>query len=64
MNLIPNWKDAWKFYSTRAMVVMAAIPSAWATLTPDLKAAAPDWVLPVVMLLALAAGVAGRVTQQ
>jgi hypothetical protein len=64
MNLVPDWKSAWRWHSTQAMVLAGALPLAWAEMPPDLKASVPESWLPYITAVILAAGVIGRLRKQ
>jgi hypothetical protein len=64
MKLIHNWKDAWKFFSTQLIVLLAVIPTVWEALPADFKASIPpdtlSWVAGVLGVL----GVISRMISQ
>lgn len=64
MRLVKNWKDAWKWHSTQAMTVAAAIPIVWAQLPTDLKQSIPDAWMPWIAGGVLVAGIIGRLRDQ
>lgn len=64
MNLIPEWKKAWRMFSVQANVIGAAIISAYSALPEEFKAQVPaKWVL-VAAGAAFVAGLAGRLVHQ
>lgn len=64
MKLVSDWKDFWKWHSTHAMAIAAAIPIAWEQLPPDLKSAIPDDWMPWIASGILLAGIVGRLRNQ
>lgn len=64
MKLVSDWRQTWRYYSTQAMALGAAVQLAWAELPEDLRAAVPaDWVSYGTAAL-LALGVLGRLVKQ
>ena len=65
MRLIENWKDGWRFYSTWALAVLAALPDLYNLLaTSGLFDTAPAELVWTVRVGALLALVARFVSQQ
>lgn len=62
--LVSDWRKSWKWFSMQAMVVSTAILSTWALLPADLKAKLPEDVGLVAAILALGAGMVGRLVDQ
>lgn len=52
--LVENWKDAWRWASTRVLLLLAVIPVVWAEMPPEVTEAIPEayrpWILAVVAL--------------
>lgn len=64
MKLVPDWREAWRWFSVHVFLILAALPPVWATLPADVKAFLPiEWQPWVLCALALA-GVLGRVKDQ
>jgi hypothetical protein len=64
MRLIPDWKEAWKWFSVQAFAVIIALPAVWLALPADVKAMVPDgWERWIVIAVA-GAGLLGRVIDQ
>ena len=67
MRLVENWKQAWKWFSMWAFVVIGTIPVVWMNLPADVKALMPDswnkWVFVSITAAAVLGGV-GRVVDQ
>lgn len=64
MQVIAEWRSAWRWFSVQAMALTAALQGAWAALPEDLKARAPAHLVTVLSLALLALGVAGRLVRQ
>lgn len=64
MKLVPDWKDAWRWFSVQAFLILAAVPPVWASLPPDVKAMLPDTWQPWVLCALAVAGVIGRLKDQ
>ena len=63
-HLVPNWRAAWKWFSVQAMILSTAILSTWALLPADLKAKLPEDIGLVAAIVALSAGMVGRLVDQ
>jgi hypothetical protein len=64
MKLVADWKDAWKWFSVQALVVIASLPLIWAALPSTTKALLPDGWEPWVFFVLAVAGVVGRLVDQ
>lgn len=64
MNLIPNWRRAWRMFSVQSMALAAAIQGTWPLLPDDLKATLPTTLVHWVSVGLLLAGIAGRLIDQ
>lgn len=64
MRLIENARYVWKFYSTHAQAIAAAIPVAYATLPAEWLEIFPEWLLIALPLIVFVSGVVGRVVKQ
>lgn len=64
MKLVSDAKDWWKWHSTHAMAIAAALPVVWQELPPELKASIPDGWMPWITAAILVAGLVGRVRDQ
>lgn len=62
--LVDDWKEAWRWHSTQAMAIAAALPFAWQELPEDLKASIPSEWMPYITAAILFAGLLGRVRDQ
>lgn len=64
MKLIPDWKDAWRWFSVQALAAIMALPVVWSMLPADVKGFLPDGWEPWVLVTLAAAGLIGRVIDQ
>mgnify|MGYP003644260540 CR=1 FL=1 len=67
MKLIPNWKNAVKMYSVRAMAAAASLQAAWLTMPDDIKATLPSStpkVLGFSLIVLMIVGIFGRLISQ
>ena len=64
MKIVSDWKQAWKWFSVQAFVVIALLPMVWAELPQDVKAMLPPEWRPWVFSIIALAGVLGRVKDQ
>jgi hypothetical protein len=62
--VVVDWRDAWKWASTRSMSLAAATVTAWASLPAEWRDAVPHWVFAVVVVFELVLGIVGRVVVQ
>lgn len=64
MKFLPNWRQAWRWFSMQALAAIIVIPMVWSMLPADVKAYVPhDWQ-PWILVLIAAAGIVGRVIDQ
>lgn len=64
MKLVPDWRGWWRWHSVWLAAVIAALPSAWAAMPPDLVSYIPaDW-LPYVSGVMFVAFMVGRLRDQ
>lgn len=64
MHLVPDWRQAWRWFSVQALAIIMVLPLVWAGLPADVKAwVPPEWHIPIIMLLG-AGGIAGRLVDQ
>lgn len=64
MNLVDDWKDCWRWFSTQAMAISVALQTAWLTMPENLKAEVPQNFVHWLIVAILIAGVIGRVVKQ
>lgn len=64
MKLVDDWKSAWRWFSMHALVLAGVIPTVWAELPPDLKAAIPAGAMGSITAVIAACGVVGRLVNQ
>lgn len=64
MKLVPDWKEAWRWWSMRGLIIIMVIPPTWVMLPPDVKAMLPvDWEPWLLSVIAFATAF-GRVKDQ
>jgi hypothetical protein len=64
MRLIDEWRQAWRWFSCQAMVLVAAIQGGWAAIPDDLRAHFPARLVTAVSIGLLLLGVGGRLVKQ
>jgi hypothetical protein len=64
VELVHNWRFAWRFFSMQAMAINTAFLATWAVLPDDIKSALPSWLVPVAAVFLLVVGMAGRIIKQ
>lgn len=64
MKLIPNWRDAWKWFSVQSMAIAMALQGTWLSLPVALQSKVPsDWVFGMTIAV-LVLGFFGRLVDQ
>lgn len=64
MKLVPDWRQAWRWFSVWAMTLAIAVQATWELAPLDLKQKIPpDW-MPYVTIGVLIAGIIGRLVSQ
>lgn len=61
---VPNWRDAWRWWSVRISTVLAALGPAYLSLPAEVKEDLPVEWLPYISPLLLLSIVAARVIDQ
>lgn len=64
MKLVPDWKEAWRWHSTRAFAALAALPLVWSQLPPDVTDMLPEAYEPAVLAVLALGGLVGRMKDQ
>ncbi len=64
MRLIPDWRDAWRWFSVQALAVLALLPVVWPTLPPQVHAWVPEEWRPWIIVALAIGGIAGRLIDQ
>jgi hypothetical protein len=64
MQLVPEWKKAWKWFSVQALFLIGVIEAVWLTLPPETLALIPAdtraWIITGLAIF----GALGRVVKQ
>lgn len=63
-HIVVDWRNVWRWASTRSMALAGAEVTAWTGLPADWRAACPHWAFALVVLSTLALGIIGRVIVQ
>lgn len=64
MRFVPDWKQAWKWFSMQVYALILAIPVVWMGLPADVKAMVPNGWEPWVFVVLAVVGGLGRVIDQ
>ncbi len=62
MQLIPNWKQAWRWASVNCMAGAMIIQTTWISIPDDLREAMPHNIVHIFTILLLVMGIVGRLT--
>ena len=62
--LVPDWKEAWRWFSVWSMSLAIAIQSGWEMASPELKSKIPPEWMPYITIGVLIAGIVGRLVNQ
>lgn len=64
MNLVYDWREAWRWFSVQALAIIAVLPIVWPALPADVRAwVPPEWQPWILVALAIG-GIAGRLVDQ
>lgn len=64
MKLVSDYKRVWRYYSTQALLLLAAAPLIWAEMPPDVRDMVPEGWRPWLLAGMAASGVVGRYISQ
>ena len=64
MKLVPDWRRVWRYYSTQALIAIAAAPMIWAELPQDVRDLLPPEWRPWLLSAMAVSGVVGRLIAQ
>lgn len=64
LQVIEDWRNAWKWISVNAMIAAGAIQGAWLQMPDDLKAHVPPQLVSGATIALLVLGVVGRLIKQ
>lgn len=64
VQLVEDWRKAWRWFSVNAMVLAAAIQGAWLQIPDDMKASIPPALVSYSTITLLVLGVLGRLLKQ
>lgn len=64
LELVEDWRKAWRWFSVNAMILAAAIQGAWLQIPDDMKSSIPPQLVQYATIALLIFGVVGRLIQQ
>ena len=64
MKLVPDARRVWRYYSTQALILLAAAPMIWSELPPDVRDLLPEAWRPWLLSGMAVSGVVGRLISQ
>lgn len=64
MQLIPNWKQAWRWASVNCMAGAMILQATWVSIPDDLRDDVPHNVVHIITMLLLVMGIIGRLTMK
>jgi hypothetical protein len=62
--LVRDWRDWWRWHSTKALVLLGLLPTIWLEMPADMKAMIPGHWLQIVSFIVMLAGMLSRITKQ
>lgn len=64
MKLVPNWRDAWKWFSLQAMALAIALQSAYLAVPLSMQSRIPETWVDGITIAILILGAIGRLVPQ
>ena len=64
MKLVPDWRRVWRYYSTQALIAIAALPMIWMEIPPDIRDLIPEAWRPWAVTAVALSGILGRLIAQ
>lgn len=64
MKLVSDWRDVWKYYSTQALIAIAALPLVWGSIPVEVQMMLPEEWRPWLLSGMALAGAASRMVKQ
>lgn len=64
MKLVRDWRNWWRWHSTKAIVALGMLPTVWFELPPEWKAEIPSTWMRAAAIVVMVIGVYSRVTLQ
>ena len=64
MQLVYNWKSAWRWFSMQTLALLAVLPLVWPSIPPEAQAWLPEEYRPYVLVALAIGGIAGRLVSQ
>ena len=64
LQLVEDWRKAWRWFSVNAMIAAGAIQGAWLQIPDDMRAHIPEHLISGATIALLILGVAGRLIKQ
>jgi hypothetical protein len=64
MKVIEEWRQAWRWFSMQAMVMVAALQGGWTAMPDDLKQHFPPRLVTGLSIFLLVLGIGGRLVRQ
>jgi hypothetical protein len=64
MRLVPDWREAWKWFSMQFAALIIALPVAWMAVPEEVKAYLPDKWKPWIMVALGVCVFLGRIIDQ
>lgn len=64
VQLVDNWRTAWRWFSQQCMAISIAIQGTWALMPADLRSSVPSEWITGSAILVLVLGMVGRMIKQ
>ncbi|MET3817223.1 MULTISPECIES: hypothetical protein [Pantoea] len=64
MKLVSDWRNWWRWHSTKAIIALGMLPTIWFELPPEWKAEIPSSWMRIAAIVVMVIGVYSRMTLQ
>ncbi|MDU4093833.1 MAG: hypothetical protein E7H57_11255 [Pantoea sp.] len=64
LRLVKDWRNWWRWHSTKALVLLGLLPTIWLEMPSDLKSMIPSHWLQIASFVVMLLGMLSRITRQ